>query len=48
MSNQRRKFLKQTSVAATGISIFPTLSWAESVNLKEKGADDILKKLSNY
>ncbi|MFT7035885.1 MAG: hypothetical protein ACJA2S_004409 [Cyclobacteriaceae bacterium] len=44
--NNRRKFIKQTSAAAAGISMFPTLSWAESVNLKEKGANEILEKLS--
>lgn len=48
MNNQtnRRTFIKQTGVAAAGISVLPTLSWAESVSLKEKGSDEILKKLS--
>ena len=44
--NNRRKFIKQTSAAAAGISVLPTLSWAGSASLKENGAEDTLKKLS--
>ncbi|MEQ6120196.1 hypothetical protein [Reichenbachiella sp. MALMAid0571] len=46
MNDQRRKFLQQTAVVASGISILPSLSWAGNFKGKMNGRDEILKKLS--
>ena len=46
MNNKRRKFIKQTTAAAAGISMVPYFSWAQKSTTKTKGPDALLKKLS--
>jgi len=46
MNDQRRRFIQQTAVVASGISILPSLAWAGSMKGKMNGRDEVLKKLS--
>ena len=46
METKRRTFLKQTSIAATGVAMLPTTAWSITKDTTEAPTDSILKKLA--
>ncbi len=46
METKRRTFLKQTSIAATGMTLLPTTAWSIAKETTEADIDSMLKKLA--
>lgn len=46
METKRRTFLKQTSIAATGMAVWPAMAWPITKDETEADIDSILKKLA--